>query len=53
MKTIKHVYHISRNSNYNKKYWRQHCRENQNTFFMFNSIFRNGAVNEIMRKKIL
>ena len=46
--------HISLSCSYNQKWLRKSCRENQNTYFMFNNyFFENHAVYEMMWKNIL
>ena len=50
MKINAHFYNISITSSYNEKYFRQQCRQNQNTFMINNSFFENSAVYKIIRK---
>jgi len=47
-----YTHNISLNFSQNEKYFRQICKENENTYFMFNNLFfsENRAVYEIMWK---
>jgi hypothetical protein len=59
IKCILHEYrctffnHVFLTLYYNEKYYRQICREHQNTHFTFSNFFENRAVYELMWKNIL